>query len=558
MEQLHRKMRAVRRRLMWLRFISITLSCLFWLSTVAVVFLLVARLVVPISDESQWQLYTWYAIGGLLALAIPSGLIGVLIGRMTLFHAAVVADEHLHLKERLSSAILLNGERRPMEELLEADAVVAAGRIKPKRDFPLRLPRVASYIPATLVLIALIGLLLNQRNLLASTQTQLTEEEMAELEIIEQENQEDAEELEQLADSIEEAMAEVSNPEAWDELRDELDRISEQLREPDASRLEQLADLSSLTDEVTERRREMEERFNESRNFQADPGSQMTAEMQQALEQGDFNEAMEQMQEMMEQVNSGEMSAEDMEQLANEIEQMAAQFGESSQTGEAMRQAAEAVRAMSSGGQMSQEQMEQAAEAMSQALSDMQDASEQLALAEALEADLNARRASLARNPNNPQERCSNCGRQLQNGQCSGCNGSGKVQSLLLTQGQWRPGETNRRGNGSGGPGQGRGGNPPETPDPNVTFRDELLQSQHNPGVIIAEFRHDDGVQIEGESHVQLADVFMSYDQEAERTLDTEVIPAGYRNITREYFDSIRPGGARPASTDESTTPEGD
>jgi hypothetical protein len=181
-------------------------------------------------------------------------------------------------------------------------------------------------------------------------------------------------------------------------------------------------------------------------------------------------------------------------------------------------------------------------------MNDLQDAGEQLAFAEALEADLNARRAELARNPNlRPSgqmcEACRSGMGQCQGGNCPG-GGSGKMRSLAMNSGQWRPGETlNRRGNGTGGPGQGRGGNPPESENVNPTFRDEQLLSQHSAGEIIAEFKFKDGQQIAGESNVALSDALLGYEQEAERTLETEVIPAGYRNITREYFSTFTGSG---------------
>jgi hypothetical protein len=558
MEQLQKKVRAVRRRLRWLRFASVTLASLFWLSIAAAAAMIVCRLIVPIDDQAQWELATWYLIGGLLALSIPLGLLGLLFGRMSLFHAAVTADDHLNLKERLSSALLLRGPLKPMEELLEADAIVAAHRIHPHRDFPFQAPRVIRYLPIPLLVLALTALLLEQRNLLANTQTALTPEQRHELAVVQEDNQEQAEQLEQLSTSLEEASADMASSEAWGQLQRELDQIAEQLRTPEASRLEQVAQLSNLADQVSARRREMEAQFAQNRNFQADPSAQMTQGLQQAMAQGDFNEAAQQIQQMTAQMQSGEMSADQMEQLAQELEQMAQQMGENSETGQALQQAAQAMRqAAQSGGQNAQA----ASQAMSQlsvAMDQMMDASQQLAMLEALEADLNARRAQMAQNPsqNNNAQRCRACGARMENGHCTNgnCNGNGRLATLLARNGQWRAGETlNRRGVGSGGPGQGRGGHPPIGDDPNATFRDEQVTAAHLPGRIIAEFPQNDGIQVPGESTIELSNVFLTYEQEAEHTLDTEVIPAGYRNITRGYFDSIRPAGT-PAPEGESET----
>jgi hypothetical protein len=334
-----------------------------------------------------------------------------------------------------------------------------------------------------------------------------------------------------------------------------------------------------MADEMDRRRSEMEERFSSQRNFMADPESQMTQGIQQAMEEGDFEEAQEQieslMEDLQERMENGEIEAENMEQLAQELAQMAEQLGGSeSETGQALQQAAQAMQMASSamaqcenaGEQGNRAQACQAAQAamsqamgqMSQAMSDLSDAQAQLAIADALATDLNAARAALARNPSNNSQLCENCRSgqgQCQGGGCPG-NGSGKPSNLaMLGTGQWRPGETlNRRGNGTGGPGQGRGGRPPENSGGNTQFTDESLSAQRLPGLIIAEFRHDDGVQVAGESSIPVSNAFLTYEQEAEQTLETEVIPAGYRAITRDYFRAVHPVQTGD-SGDEDATP---
>ena len=87
-------------------------------------------------SEEAWTDYTFAIIAGLLVLSIPCGLVGLLFRRMSLFRAAATTDEQLQLRERLSSAILLRGDLKPMEELLQEDAIQAAAKIQPRRDFP--------------------------------------------------------------------------------------------------------------------------------------------------------------------------------------------------------------------------------------------------------------------------------------------------------------------------------------------------------------------------------------------------------------------------------------
>lgn len=571
MEQLKRKVRAVRRRLLWLRFLHLTLVGLFWLSILAALTLVAGRLVLPIDDETAWQSWTHLAVAGLLALCVPVGVLGALLGRLTLFHAAVEADGRLGLKERISSAILLRGARRPMEELLEADAVVAAQHIRPRRDFPFTPPRTLRWLPVPVFALVITALLLDQHNLLAGSQAP-TPEERAELTLAREENQDEAQRLEELATLIEETASSSSSPEHFAELRRELEQIAENLREADASRLEEVADLSNLADQAAQQREAAERRLEQTSGFAADPSAQRTAGLQQAMQEGDFERAREMLQELAQEIQqemaSGEMTAEQLEQLADEIERMAEQMGENSETGQQLAQAAQAMRqaaqASREAGQQQGQQgqansgqaagqaaqamaqanqaMQQAMSQMSEAMSDLADAQEQLAIAEALEQDLNAARASLARNPGERRaQQCQAC--RSGEGQCQGgtCRGQGNAWRLSQRSGAWRAGETNRQGSGTGGPGQGRGGRPPESDGGDTAFRDEALSATHLPGVIIAEMEHHDGVQVEGESTVAVSDVFLTYEQRAEQTLETEVIPAGYRGIARDYFTAIHP-----------------
>jgi hypothetical protein len=576
MSPLDRKLRAVRRRLLWLRFARVTLVSLFWCAMLAALVFVASRLVMIGEDEAAWQYGAWIAVGALIALAIPVGLMGMLFRRQSLFRTALEADRHLSLRERLSSAVLLRGDRKPMEELLEADATVAADRIRPRHDFPFAIPSLARWTPLPLIALAIAALVMDQHNLLArDDDSVLTPEERRQMEIAQEDNLDRAEELEDLAALIEEATTDLDDAEEWDQMRRELTEIAERLQEPDASRIEQLAELSDLTDRMAERRADLESQFAESRNFAADPSATMTEAIQEAMAEGDTEAAQQAvedlMEELAEQMESGELEADDLEQLAQELEAMAEQMGgEDSQTGQSVAQAAQAMQSMAAAMQQGEgaagdsqamqaqmaQAMQQAQSAMAQAAADMADARQQLSIAEALEADLNAARRCLACRPGEGQQGQRGVGRGQRPGTGRGGEGDGAGSGagqgnrwrLSMATGRWAAGPTEgRQGSGTGGPGQGMGGRPPED-DPGATsFEDEQLQGAHTPGVIIAEFEHRDGVQVPGESAIEISDAFLSYEQTAEHTLETEVIPAGYRTIAREYFEAIHPVQVRPA-----------
>src|SRR5690606_22530268 len=86
--------------------------------------------------------------------AVAAGLVGAsvlvagvwtYIRRVTLYQAAMAADENLGLRERLSSALMLKDYRDDLgaAEALQHDALKFARAIQPRKDFKIKLPRLA-------------------------------------------------------------------------------------------------------------------------------------------------------------------------------------------------------------------------------------------------------------------------------------------------------------------------------------------------------------------------------------------------------------------------------
>ncbi len=142
----------VRRRELASRLVAIASLDLAVSLSLLAVFLLVSRVfALPVADG----LAALAALGGTLAL---TGLRAALTLRLSLFGAAVLADERLLLKERVSSALYLERHPEAIEDpvwglLVRRDGERALEGAEIARRFPIQPPRAARWIlvPAALV-----------------------------------------------------------------------------------------------------------------------------------------------------------------------------------------------------------------------------------------------------------------------------------------------------------------------------------------------------------------------------------------------------------------------
>jgi len=311
-----------------------------------------------------------------------------------------------------------------------------------------------------------------------------------------------------------------------------------------------------------------------------DPGPGPASEMARAMAKGDFAEAQDELEKLMDDVKNGAMTPEEkrkaadqlsqlkqqMEQMAQSQEQMkeqlqAAGFSEEQaeqmaasademqkqldqnsqmsdqqkqqmqQAANAQRKASDAMSALSqSMGQMAQgmqnsqgqqaDGMQQAGEAMSGQLGDMA----------GMKADMAAAQAALGE-----------CQGQMQALGESMCEGGGSGQSFGSGQpgqtGQWSAGQTAMMGNGSGGPGKGNGAGPDAVPT-DFALKTEKSNVNTTDGPVIASSLVY-GQQVRGESKAAFGAAVSSANAEAAEALDTRRIPREHEAAVRAYFSTL-------------------
>jgi hypothetical protein len=95
-----------------------------------------------------------------------------------------------------------------------------------------------------------------------------------------------------------------------------------------------------------------------------------------------------------------------------------------------------------------------------------------------------------------------------------------------------------------GGPGQGRGGQLPES-DTKVGFRTERLKGKPSGRGRITASIYVKGLGEKGNATLEYKQALEAVDKAAEDVLDDSDIPLERRSLVREYFNHIRPQSAQ-------------
>lgn len=323
-----------------------------------------------------------------------------------------------------------------------------------------------------------------------------------------------------------------------------------------------------------------------------DPGPGPASEMARAMAKGDFAEAQDELEKLMDDVKNGEMTpeqkreaADQLEQLKDQMQQMAqsqeqmkeqlqaAGFSEEQakkmaasademqkqldqnpqvsdqqkqqlqQAASAQRKASDAMSALSqsmgqmaqgmqnSQGQQSQDGMEQAGESMSGQLGDMA----------GMKADMAAAQAALGE----CQGQMAAIGESMGAGQGSGQSfGTGQPGAT----GQWQQGQSSQMGSGSGKPGQGNGAGP-DAVATDFALKMEKSNVNTTDGPVIASSLVY-GQQVRGESKAAFGSAVSSGSAEAAEAIDTRRVPREHEAAVRAYFSTLQQQAAQNQSDD--------
>ncbi len=541
----------------------------------------------------SWGLWTLLALGLAPFAAAAAAYVRSKKGVLS---AALAADERLALRARLSSAVALEAAAAgagagagsgSMSPALFADARNHAAALEVRREFPLRLPRAALFLPPAMIAVGLALLLLPQKDVLGFRGKA-------------EEKQAGAEAIRQVAEIMEEKIATLNRkpgePRRSEELpseklKDDMSKLVSEMKEA-ADREKAVAELNKLLDEakLAEQRlagmeklvRQMEqlEKMGEAANLPKGAVEAAAA----AMARGDFKKASEELAKLGEKMKDGNLSEEEAADLKRDLERLAKMSGDWKELSEELGKAA---------GELGEGDQEKALEQLAAAMEDMKELAELLKelgadgnndgqqlgqegervqMTEEMIKQLkdmlkNARRCAFCR-----KMYCLNCGQprcgceglpqcDCQNGEGGeggqGGEGGEGGAAAMPGLGAMRSGGGGSSGSGSGtgGSGQGEGGNPPERE------HDVGFQTTKAPGKVDTQGQIIGHMITRGDPMVRDDDKKAEYQaaheaaaKAASEAVESGRIPRELREYVRNYFDTTKP---TPTSTPTKAKDEG-
>jgi tetratricopeptide (TPR) repeat protein len=509
---------------------------------------------------SSWALWTML---GLVLVPLAAAAVAYARSRKNVLSAALAADERLGLRARLSSAVALEAATAgasPMSPALFADARSHAVALEVSREFPLRLPRAALFLPPALIALGLALVFVPQRDL-SGRPGQADP------------NAPGKEDLRQVAELMATKIAELNRkpgePRRSEELpseklKDDMSKLVSEMKEA-ADREQAIAKLNKLLDEakLAEQRlagmekmvRQMEQL--EKMGDKADLPKGAVEALAGSMARGDFKKASEELQKLGDKLKDGKLSDKQLGELKRDLERLAKMSGDWKELSDELAKAA---------AELGENDRAQALEQLAAAMEDMKELAELLKelgadgvndgqelgqegqrvqLTEEMIKQLkemlkNAQRCAFCR-----KMYCLNCGQPrcgcegLPQCECQG--GPGGAAGLPGLGQMGGVGAGAGAGAGTGGPGQGQGGNPPENP------HDVKFQTTKAPGQV------DSQGQIIGHMWTKGAPTLKDDDKKAEyqaaheaaakaasEAVESGKIPRELREYVRNYFDTTR------------------
>jgi len=537
-------------------------------ASLAIFAVLVARIVDffwPFVHETigSW-LWTFAVAAG---AAVLSAIVWTFVTRHDDADVAREVDERAQLRESLSTALCVSKSEDPWSKVVVESAREKARRVDVRASIPYESPRLLPLPFGVLLALAVVWFSLGDHY--AWPAMVADAERKAEIKQVTQDLEEHNKKMEEL---LKKANLDL---EATDE-ETGLEGEAPEARNADEIRRGAMKKLSTVQDKLKEEieqgdRSQRLEAMKKMMRQLRQPGPGPLNEMAKAMQRGEFAKAQEELQKLAQQMANQEMSPEQMAQAKQQLEKMAEQLKELAEQSKALEEALkkagfseeeakelaknpqalqEALEKNEGLNEQQKQQLQQAAQAQQQAceacegmsgamskmaqgmsqqgmnqqgMEGMESMAGQLSQAEMLDAEMQAMKQAL-----------SQCERQLAAlGECMGGEGMGQGSPNLSP---WRAGESQRFGNGSGGPGRGNGAPGPEAEESGFTRKTEKDVGKKHQGPIIGETLVDSTGAPRGEVRQQFRQAVEIGTQEAEEAMARGEVSPEMQEAVKYYF----------------------
>lgn len=538
MDHIRRQSKVARRRLTCQRFLGYLPWTLLVAGLVTAVGLGLPKIVHLEVEPNIWMA-CWVGVSVLVALIVTVCL--ALIGRPTLPDAAAEIDRRFGMRERLSSALVLNETDKKSElgVALVADAQRRAKTVDVSDQFRWGFHRklLVPLIPAVLV------------GLLCMLPDKELKEDVAKansMSLTQVKNS--TETLMQKIQAKRKAAEKQGLTAAVDMFKKLEGELAELRKNTKMDTKQAFAKLNDIKDQLDERRKELGDSDTLRKNLQnlkkLEPGP--ADELADAMKEGDFSKAEKALEELLEKMQAGEMTKSDMQKMQKQLEQLQNAMSEAAQAHEAGKEslkdqikqaeqagdtqkAAQLQRKLEQmqASDSSMAQMQELANMLSEASQSMQEGDMQSA-SEAFE-----KMAEQLSQMNASDEQLQELDELMDSLAESKADMMGDMQGMGQMPGQIP-------GNGDGqGEGQGSGERPEEEDD--VDFYDAREREKMRMGETVYGGKVG-GANKKGTTQFEVQEAVLTSMSEEPEPLDDTPLSKARRDHTRDYFNAVREG----------------
>lgn len=478
--------RKVKRRLNISLFIQTFFRGIFFVFLSATIFSLANKLF-------SLDLKIYYILLTLFFCALIGALANTYHRRENILSAAQKIDSACHLKERISSALLLKDIDRQFVYALIEDTAMTLNKINLKENFHFKKPQYFYKFLLSLTAFVLITYLLPEFNIIKR------DKELNKPKISKEFFAKETDKLKKISENLKTSLDKKDVKEML-QISKQLDELIKDFEKKDINRKVALSKYSKLEDSVKLQKNALQEKLKDFKDLSSLESSKLDENLAKSLENLDFNKAQEALNKIKEMMNSNELSDEEKENLQKELNNLAEKMNNNQNLAESLKKIAQALEKNDLGA-LNDQIMEAGKE-----IENLSEMAQQMKMLDGLENDLEARMAALS---------------------------EGK-------EGLFKGERADQISEGTGKNGMGKGGSPPINKDEKTSFKDTKIAAENNAGKIIGAYSFSEKA-LKGESSAEYQNAYLEYRQRAEDTISKETIPAIYKDHIRNYFDSITP-----------------
>lgn len=544
MESLQRQVRRAQVRLNVQRFLVVLSWC--WFAT-----LLAAAVAIAADKYWTFGLNAGWTIAGALVAGLAAAIGWTWVHRQSHLAAAIELDRRFGLKERISSALSLGETDREsaVGQALLSDAAKRAEELQVNERFVVRLNRwsLLPLVPALLavLLIVFVEPWVDPAPVEATTTAAVEAKKQV---------KKSSETLRRKLEERRREAEELGLADAEQLFRDLEKGTRDIEKDKDLDKRKALVKLNDLNREVEQRREklgagELKKRLNDMNDIGKGPAEKFA----DALQRGNLDKAVEELNKLREKIEKGELNEDEKKALGDQLSKMSEKLQEmvekqkerekaleeqikqqraagNNQQADQLEQQLQKLRNQ----QQQQQQMQQLADQMAQCAQCMQQGQAQNA-ADALSAmagELSQMQAEM-----DELEMLDDIMDQIADAKdsmdCKGCDGEG----CAMCQGQGK-GKDGQPGPGLG-EGQGRGDRPEEEDD--TAFYDSQVKQKVGKGSAVVTGMVG-GPNAKGEVAESVREQYEQAATDDSDPLTGQRLPRGLRDHAKDYFDSLREG----------------